>query len=86
MEDYEFIVSLAITVVAIAGLLWRFEVRFSDLSDRVSRIEGRLEGFATKADIARMEGLIEGFATRADIARMEGMLEGYFVQASKKDN
>ncbi len=70
MEDFEFFASLAITVVAIAGLLWRFEVRFSDLSDRVSRIEGRLEGFATKADIAHMEGL----------------LEGYLFQASKKED
>ncbi len=61
MENFEFLASLAITVVAIAGLLWRFEVRFSDLSDRVSRIEGRLEGFATKADIARMEGLLERY-------------------------
>ena len=70
MENFEFLASLAITVVAIAGLLWRFETRFSDLSDCVSRIEGRLEGFATKADIARMEGL----------------LEGYLFQASKKED
>ena len=72
MESYEFIGSLAVTVIAIAGLLWRFETRFSELSDRVARLEGRIDGFA---DI---------FATKADIARIEGMLEGYFLQASKK--
>lgn len=71
MESYEFIASLAVTLVAIAGLLWRFETRLSDLSDRVSRIEGRMDGFA---DI---------FATKADIARIEGLLEGYFMQSGK---
>ncbi|MYB76285.1 MAG: hypothetical protein F4X83_04155 [Chloroflexi bacterium] len=56
MENYEFIASLAIAVISIAGLLWRFETRISGvetrlgeqiaaLSDRVSRIEGLLEGY-----------------------------------------
>ncbi len=52
MESYEFIVSLAVTVMAIAALFWRFETRISgvearifDLSDRVSRIEGLLKGY-----------------------------------------
>ncbi len=63
--DAEFIILLVTMVVAIAGLLWRFETRFSNLSDRVSRIEGRLDSFATKADIARLEGLLEGYLMRA---------------------
>ncbi len=71
MESFEFIGSLAVTIIAIAGLLWRFETRFADLSDRVSRIEGKMDGFS---DI---------FATKADIARIEGLLEGYFLQAGK---
>ena len=61
----EFIILLVTMVVAVAGLLWRFETRFSNLSDRVSRIEGRLDSFATKADIAKLEGLLEGYLMRA---------------------
>lgn len=63
--DAEFIILLVTMVVAIAGLLWRFETRFSNLSDQVSRIEGRLDSFATKADIAKLEGLLEGYLMRA---------------------
>ena len=73
MDEFEFIASLSITVIAIAGLIWRFEARISGvesrLGERIARIEGRLESFATKADIARIEGL----------------LEGYFLQASKRE-
>ena len=56
MESYEFIVSLAVTVMAIAPLFWRFETRISgaearvsDLSNRVSRIEGLLKGYFLQA-------------------------------------
>ena len=74
MEEFEFIASLTITVIAIAGLIWRFETRISGvesrLGERIARIEGRLESFATKADIARIEGL----------------LKGYFLQASKRED
>ncbi len=56
MESYEFIVSLAVTVMAIAALFWRFETRISgaearvsDLSNRVSRIEGLLKGYFLQA-------------------------------------
>lgn len=56
MESYEFIGSLAVTVMAVAALIWRFETRISgvesrisDLSDRVSRIEGLLEGYFLQA-------------------------------------
>lgn len=69
----DLIATMIVTVAAIAGLLWRFETRISGvetrLGERIARIEGRLEGFATKADIARIEGLIEG----------------YFMQNSKKE-
>ena len=56
MENYEFIGSLAVTVMAVAALIWRFETRISgvenrisDLSDRVSRIEGLLVGYFLQA-------------------------------------
>lgn len=49
MESYEFIGSLAVTVMAAAALIWRFETRISDLSDRVSRIEALVEGFFVQA-------------------------------------
>ena len=56
MESYEFIGSLAVTVMAVAVLIWRFETRISgvetrisDLSVRVSRIEGLLEGYFLQA-------------------------------------
>ena len=56
VESYEFIGSLAVTIVAVAALIWRFETRISgvethisDLSDRVSRIEGLLEGYFLQA-------------------------------------
>lgn len=56
MESYEFIGSLAVTVMAVAALIWRFETRVSgvdtriaDLSDRVSRIEGLLKGYFLQA-------------------------------------
>ena len=56
MESYEFIGSLAVTVMAVATLIWRcetrisgFETRISDLSVRVSRIEGLLEGYFLQA-------------------------------------
>lgn len=56
MESYEFIGSLAVTVMAVAALIWRFETRISgvetrisDLSDRVSRIEGLLKGYFLQA-------------------------------------
>lgn len=56
IESYEFIGSLAVTVMAVAALIWRFETRISgvesrisDLSDRVSRIEGLLEGYFLQA-------------------------------------
>lgn len=56
MESYAFIGSLAVTVMAIAALIWRFdtrlagvETRISDLSDRVSRIEGLLKGYFLQA-------------------------------------
>lgn len=56
MESYEFIGSLAVTVMAVAALIWRFETRISgvetrisDLSDRVFRIEGLLEGYFLQA-------------------------------------
>lgn len=56
----EFIVTLVVTVGAIAGLLWRLETRISgverrlgerisEVSDRVSRIEGLLEGYFLQA-------------------------------------
>ncbi len=67
----EFIILLVTMVVAVAGLLWRFETRFSNLSDRVSRIEGRLDSFATKADIAKLEGLLEGYLMRAGSREQE---------------
>ena len=56
MESYEFIGSLAVTAMAIAALIWRFETRItsvetriSDLSARVSRIEGLLKGYFLQA-------------------------------------
>ncbi len=56
MESYEFIGSLAVTIMAVSALIWRFETRISgvetrisDLSDRVSRIEGLLEGYFLQA-------------------------------------
>lgn len=56
MESYEFIGSMAVTVMAVAALIWRFETRISgvesrisELSDRVSRIEGLLEGYFLQA-------------------------------------
>ena len=56
VESYEFIGSLAVTVMAVAALIWRFETRISgvetrisDLSDRVFRIEGLLEGYFLQA-------------------------------------
>lgn len=52
MESYAFIGSLAVTVMAVAALIRRIETRFSgvemrisDLCDRLSRIEGLLEGY-----------------------------------------
>ena len=56
----EFIITLVVTVGAIAGLLWRLETRISgvemrlgerisEVSDRVSRIEGLLEGYFMQA-------------------------------------
>lgn len=49
MESYAFIGSLAVTVMAVAALIWRCETRISDLSDRVSRIEGLLKGYYLQA-------------------------------------
>ena len=56
MENYEFIGSLAVAAVAIAGLIWRFdtrlagvESRIADLSHRVSRIEGLLERYVLQS-------------------------------------
>ena len=56
MESYAFIGSLAVTVMAVAALIWRCETRLasvetrvSDLSDRVSRIEGLLKGYFLQA-------------------------------------
>ena len=56
MESYEFIGSLAVTVMAVGTLIWRFETRISGvetrisgLSDRESRIEGLLQGHFLQA-------------------------------------
>ena len=38
-----------VAAAAWLGLLWRFETRISALSDRVSRIEGLLEGYFMQA-------------------------------------
>jgi hypothetical protein len=81
----DLIASMIVTVAAIAGLLWRFETRISGvetrLGERIARIEGRLDSFATKADVSRIEGRLDSFATKADVAR----IEGYFMQNSKKE-
>ena len=73
MDEFEFIASLTITVIAIAGLIWRFETRISGLESRLGE------------RIARIEGRLESFATKADMVRIEGLLEGYFLQASKRE-
>lgn len=61
----EFVITIATTIVAVAALLWRFETRISGvetrLGERIARVEGRLDSFATKADVARIEGLLEGY-------------------------
>ena len=49
MESYEFIGSLAVTIMAVAALIWRCETRISDLSYRLARIEGLLEGYFLQA-------------------------------------
>ena len=59
IENYESLVASAISAVVITGLLRRLEVRFSGQSDREFRIEGRLERFVTKAEIAHLEGILE---------------------------
>ena len=55
MENYEFIGTIAVTILAAAavgGLVPRIEVRLGDritvLEQRVSRIEGLLEGYFTR--------------------------------------
>ena len=56
----EFAVTIGTVIAAAIGLVWRFETRISgiesrlgdritDLSDRVSRIEGLLEGYFMQA-------------------------------------
>lgn len=39
--------------------------------NRIARLDERLEGTATKADLARVEARLEGVATKADLARVE---------------
>ncbi len=72
----ENITDWAPTVVAVAAwlsLLWRFESRISGAENRLGE------------RIARIEGTLEGFATKSDVARIEGLLEGYFMQAGKRE-
>ena len=76
----DLVASVIVTVAAIAGLPWRFETRISGVEARlgecIARIEGRLESFATKDDVARIEG---------NVARIEGLLEGYLLRDTKKE-
>ncbi len=54
----EFVLSLTTTVTAvivILGSLLRLERRVSDVSDRVSRIEGLLEGYFLQASKMEQE-------------------------------
>ena len=82
----EFIITLVVTVGAIAGLLWRLETRISGVE---TRLETRISGVE-----ARLETRISGVETRLGdrisevsdrVSRIEGLLEGYFMQESKKD-
>lgn len=57
MESYEFIGSLAVTIVAVAALIWRFETRISGVETRVSDLSGRM---------SRIEGLLEGYFLHAN--------------------
>lgn len=47
---------------------------------------GALKTTRPTARVSRIEGRLDGFATKADIARLEGLLEGYFLQARKKED
>ncbi|MCY4437126.1 MAG: hypothetical protein OXE05_07305 [Chloroflexi bacterium] len=65
------------TVILVGlGIVWRVETRISALSDRVSHIEGLVEGFVTKDDFSRLD---------SRMSCIEGLLEGYF-QSGKKDD
>ena len=71
----EFIITLVVTVGAIAGLLWRLETRISGVE---TRLETRISGVEM-----RLGERISEVSDR--VSRIEGLLEGYFMQASKKD-
>ena len=49
--------------------------------NRIARLDERLEGTATKADLARVEARLKGVATKADLARVEARLEGVATKA-----
>ena len=69
-----------VAIAAFAGLLWRFETRISGVETRLGE---RISSLSER--VSRIEGSLGGFATKADIARIEGLLEGYFMRSGKKD-
>ena len=65
------------------GCLARVEARLEGMATKadLAQVEARLEGMATKEDLARVEERLEGTATKADLARVEARLEGTATRA-----
>jgi len=59
MENYEFPITIATIILTSIGLLWRFETRISGLSERVSHIEGLLQGLESR--VTRIETVLDTY-------------------------
>ncbi|MDE2817734.1 MAG: hypothetical protein OXM03_13225 [Chloroflexota bacterium] len=63
MENYEFPITIATIILTSIGLLWRFETRITGLSERVSHIEGLLQGLESR--VTRIETVLDTYFLKA---------------------